>query len=97
MIPMTSILAYASILSGVLSAASWLRASVVKISMEEAVSTRNKKLAKEGKSPSFASVTLDGWDMAATFAAQAKWNSIGAALAAFSILTQTSAQWLSSL
>lgn len=77
-----------SALFGLLSAAGWLRAATVKVPHEEAMAQRAKAAAKKGEKPNFASVSLDGWDMSATFAAQARWNAIAAFLAACSILLQ---------
>lgn len=74
-----------SIILGFCSVAAWLYASVVKVSREEMVAERTKQAAKKGQKPNLAGVTLDGWDMSSTFAAQAKWNARGAALAACSI------------
>jgi len=85
-------LSICSIACGLLSAASWYRGSAVKVSHEKAMQARAKEAAKRGEKPNFASVSLDGWDMSATFAAQSKWNSIGAFFAACSILAQTIAQ-----
>ncbi|WP_147408745.1 hypothetical protein [Kushneria sinocarnis] len=81
-------LTVASIVSGFLSAASWLKASVVKISREEEVSRRKGEAEKKGVKPNLAGVTLDGWDMSGTFRIQAKWNSIAAILAAVTISLQ---------
>jgi hypothetical protein len=85
----------ASIFFGISSAASWLRASLAKVSHERAISLRTKAANRRGEKPNLASLSLDGWDMSATFAAQAKWNSIGALFAAFSISFQAVAQVLS--
>jgi hypothetical protein len=84
----------ASILFGLLSAASWFRASFAKVSHEDATKLRIKRAEKRGKKPNLASASLDGWDMSETFALQTKWNAIGAAFAASSILTQTLVQLL---
>ena len=78
----------ASVIIGLASAAAWLRAGVVKVSHESAMKERGQKAAAKGERPNLASVTLDGWDMSATFAAQSKWNAIGAVAAAVSILLQ---------
>lgn len=77
---------------GLLSAAGWLRAATVKVSHERAMAQRTEAAAKKGEKPNFASVSLDGWDMSATFTAQARWNSIAAFLAACSILFQAVSQ-----
>ena len=79
----------ASVALGLLSAASWLYASTVKITHEKAMKQRVRIAAKRGEKPNFASVSLDGWDMSATFSAQSKWNSIGAFCAAVSIILQS--------
>ncbi|WP_395757234.1 hypothetical protein [Achromobacter sp. EB05] len=77
-----------SILSGIISSACWFYASKVKIGGEEATAKRVKENIRKGEKPNYASVTLDGWDMSATFEAQALWNSRGAFFAAASILSQ---------
>ncbi|UIN23505.1 hypothetical protein [Herbaspirillum frisingense] len=87
-------LTMASIAFGFLSAGSWLRASFAKVSHEVAMEQRRKDALKRGQEPNYASVSLDGWDMSATFAAQAKWNGLGAFFAAFSILFQAVAPLL---
>jgi hypothetical protein len=84
-----------SIFLGVVSAASWLRASVAKVSHEDAMKSRIKAAAKRGEKPNLASVSLDGWDMSATFSMQARWNSLGALAAALSISFQILGQVLS--
>lgn len=81
-------LAYASILFGVISAVGWLRASTVKVTREQEVARRVKAAEKKGIKPNLSGVTLDGWDMSATFRAQTLWNSIAAISAAVSILLQ---------
>lgn len=73
-------LTIASIVIGLVSAASWLHASVVKVSHEAAMKGREKEAKKRGGKTNYASVSLDGWDMSATFSAQSKWNAIGAFL-----------------
>lgn len=81
-----------SIGSGLASAAAWFYASRVKISREKALSQRRRKAAKTGANPDLSGVTFDGWEIRETFVAQAKWNSVGAALAAIAILCQALAQ-----
>jgi hypothetical protein len=88
-------LTIASIAVGLVSAASWLRASVIKVSHEKAMKSREKEARKRGEKPNYASVSLDGWDMSATFSAQSKWNATGAFFAAISILLQATVQMLS--
>jgi hypothetical protein len=80
------------VIFGVLSAASWLRSSLVKVSHEKAMKLRAKEAVKRGEKPNFASISLDGWDMSATFAAQSKWNAYGALFAACSIFAQLLSQ-----
>ncbi|MGK5035694.1 hypothetical protein [Janthinobacterium sp. LB3P118] len=86
----------ASVVSGFMSAAAWLYASTVKISREEAVDQRKKEALRKGETPNLGSVSLDGWDMSATFSAQSKWNSCGAALAACAVGLQALGQALGS-
>lgn len=86
-----------SIFIGLISAASWLRASVIKISHEKAMKIREKEAEKRGEKPNYASVSLDGWDMSATFSAQSRWNAAGAFFAAISIMLQATAQMLGNL
>ncbi|WP_159957242.1 hypothetical protein [Pseudomonas sp. R76] len=88
-------LTLASILIGLCSAASWFYAGFVKVDHEKAVEDRLRKARKKGEEPNYASVSLDGWDMSATFSAQSKWNSLGALFAACSILLQAVAQVVS--
>lgn len=84
----------ASISFGVLSALAWLRSSTVKISHEKAMAKRRRNAEKKGLAPNYASASLDGWDMSATFAAQSKWGSIGAFLAACAVGLQAVGQYL---
>lgn len=86
-----------SIFIGLISAVSWLRASTVKVSHEKAMRIREREAKKRGEKPNYASVSLDGWDMSATFSAQSKWNATGAFFAAISILLQATAQMLGSV
>ncbi|WP_143493877.1 MULTISPECIES: hypothetical protein [unclassified Pseudomonas] len=83
-----------SIASGFVSAGSWLYASIVKVSHEKEMERRRKKAERKGEKPNYASVSLDGWDMSATFSAQSRWNAIGAIFAAISILLQALIQIL---
>lgn len=89
-----SILSIIAIASGFFSAACWLRASVVKVTLEKEVERRKLKAKKKGETPNLAGVSLDGWDMSATFRAQSFWNSIAAVSAAISISAQTLSQVL---
>ena len=84
-----------SIFTGILSAGGWFYASTVKVSHEKAMKAREKYARKRGEKPNYASVSLDGWDMSATFSAQSKFNAIGAFFAAISILLQATVQILS--
>jgi hypothetical protein len=86
------LLTTASVAAGLVSAGSWYRSSVVKVSHAKAMELRAKKAEKRGEKPNFSSVSLDGWDMSATFSAQSKWNAAGAFFAACSILAQSIAQ-----
>lgn len=74
------------------SAGAWLYASRVKVSREEALSQRRRLADKHGSTPDLSGVTFEGWEVRETLAAQSKWNSIGAVLAAASILSQALAQ-----
>jgi hypothetical protein len=56
---------------------------------------RAKEADKNRETPNFASVSLDGWDMSATFTAQSKSNAVGAFFAALSILLQAVVQLIS--
>lgn len=78
-----------TILFGFASAFSWLYASRVKVSREAMLAKRKKQEERDGLPLGMAGVSFDGWDMSATFAAQSKWNSIGAFCAALSISAQT--------
>ncbi|MGV2833760.1 hypothetical protein [Pseudomonas shirazensis] len=83
-----------SVASGFMSAGSWLYASIVKVSHEKEIERRRKKAERRGEKPNYASVSLDGWDMSATFSAQSRWNAIGAVFAAISMLLQALIQLL---
>lgn len=89
-----AIMVIISIASGFISAGSWLYASIVKVSHEKEMEHRRKQAERKGEKPNFASVSLDGWDMSATFSAQSRWNAIGAIFAAISILLQALIQLL---
>lgn len=78
------------------SAGAWLYASRVKVSREEALSRRRRAADRSGKAPDLSGVTFDGWEVRETLAAQSKWNSIGAVLAAVSILAQAVGQAIAS-
>lgn len=90
--PWIKCLTIVSIICGLLSAASWFRGSVVKVSHEKAMELRIRQAEKRGEKPNLSSMNFDGWDMSATFSAQSKWNTRGAFLAACSILMQSVAQ-----
>lgn len=49
---------------------------------------------KKSEKPNLVSISLDGWDMSATFAAQSRWNASGSAFAALSILLQSFSQMI---
>ncbi|WP_131173247.1 hypothetical protein [Phytopseudomonas dryadis] len=89
-----AIMVIASIVSGFISAGSWLYASIVKVSHEKEMERRRKKAERKGEKPNFASVSLDDWDMSATFSAQSRLNAIGAIFAAISIFLQAFIQLL---
>lgn len=86
-----------SIILGLTSASSWFYASKVKVDHKTAMAMRLKEANKKGEKPNFASVSLDGWDMSATFAAQSKWNAFGALFAAGSILLHTLSQLITNV
>jgi len=83
-----------SIASGLASAAAWLYASHVRVSREKALLLRRRAAAKTGERPDLSGVTFDGWEVRETLAAQSRWNSIGAVLAAVAIAFQAAAQAL---
>lgn len=87
----------ASAIFGFLSAFAWLYASRVKISRFQALARRKKEALLSGETPNLGGASLDGWDMSATFSAQAKWNSLGAALAAGAVGLQALGQALGSV
>ncbi len=89
------VLTILSIVSGLASAASWLYASRVKVSREQALKQRRNAAEKSGTTPYLGGVTFDGAEMRETLAAQSKWNSVGAVLAAIAVATQAVAQALS--
>ncbi|MBW3509552.1 MULTISPECIES: hypothetical protein [Janthinobacterium] len=90
-----SLMTIGSIGFGFTSAAAWLYASNVKVTHEQVIVQRKKDAILTGEVPDLGGVSLDGWDMSATFAAQAKWNSRGAALAACAVSLQALSQALS--
>jgi hypothetical protein len=83
-----------SIGCGLASSAAWLYASRVKVSREQALKQRRKRAEKDGTPPNLSGVTFDGAEMRETLAAQSKWNSIGAGLAAIAVAAQAAAQAL---
>ena len=83
---------WCAIAFGLLSAAAWFRAAVVKVSREAAVDRIEKKAKRSGVAPNFAGASFDGWDSRETMSAQYKWNSCAAVLAAFAIAFQATAQ-----
>ena len=89
---LASTLTWVAITLGFCSAAAWLRSSRVKVPVEEAIARRKKAAERSGEEPSGGYVSLDGWEMSETFAAQSRWNSIGALLAASSITLQAISQ-----
>lgn len=78
----------ASICFAFLSAAAWLRASVVKVSTEKEAARRIAKAQKAGAKLGLGGASLDGWDMSGTFRVQSIWNAAGSLMAAFSISLQ---------
>lgn len=78
-----------AIFFGFVSAGCWFYASFVKVDHKSAMSFRKKEVERKGEQPNYGSVSLDGWDMSATFKAQAKWNSFGAIFAALSVCCQS--------
>jgi hypothetical protein len=78
----------AAVIAALLSAAAWYRAATVKVTREQVVEARKKAALKKGEIPNLAGVTLDGADLSGTFAAQSKWNSVGAIGAAVTVLLQ---------
>lgn len=91
-----TLLTWIAIVLGFFSAASWLRASAVKVTTEKALARYRKEAERKGVPPFRGSASLDGWDMSATFVAQSKWNALGALLAASSITLQAISQLLAS-
>ncbi|QNM59303.1 hypothetical protein XHV734_0454 [Xanthomonas hortorum pv. vitians] len=86
------ILATISIASGLASAAAWIYASHVKVSRDKALSQRHRAAEKTSSTPDLSGVNFDGWEVRETLAAQSKWNSIGAVLAALAVLCQAVSQ-----
>jgi hypothetical protein len=87
-----SLLTVISIVFALASAGAWLYASRVKVSREKALLQRRRAVEKSGTKPDLSGVVFDDWEVRETLAAQSKWNSIGAALAAVAIFFQTLAQ-----
>lgn len=83
-----------SIFFGLASAGAWLYASRVKVSRNEALNQRRRNAEKNGAAPDLSGSTFDGWEVRETLAAQAKWNSTGALLAAVAVSSQAVAQML---
>ena len=92
MFDLASTLTWVAIALGFCSAAAWLRSSQVKVPVEEALARRKKAAERTGEKPTRGYVALDGWEMSETFAAQSRWSSIGALLAASSITLQAVSQ-----
>lgn len=88
-------LTVASVAFGFSSAGAWFYASTAKVSTDKMVARRKAKAVRTGETPNLASVSLDGWDMSSTFAAQSRWNAIGAVLAACAVGMQSIAQIVS--
>jgi len=86
------ILTIISIVCGLASAAAWLYASRVKVSRENALVQRRRAAEKNGTTPDLSGVEFNGMEVQETLAAQSKWNSIGATLAAIAVLCQALAQ-----
>ena len=84
----------ASIAFGLISSACWLYSAKVKVSWEKSVDMRRKEAKKTGAVPNLGGVSLDGWDMSATFTAQSKWSGRGAVFAALAIAAQSLQQIL---
>lgn len=81
-------LQWASLFFAALSACCWMRSATVKVTEEQELERRKRKAARLGEKPDLGGVSLDGWDMSATFAAQSKWNAGGAICAAAAVLLQ---------
>ena len=92
MIDWSSMLSWTAAVFGICSAAAWLRSSTVKVTVEEAMSRRKRTAERTGITLSHGYTSLDGWEMSETFAAQSRWNSLGAFLAASSITLQAISQ-----
>jgi hypothetical protein len=88
------LLAILSVVCGLASAAAWFYASRVKVTREQALEQRRRAAAKSGKEPYLGGMTFDGAEMRETLAAQSKWNSVGAVLAAIAVASQSLAQVL---
>lgn len=58
---------------------------------------RRKDAERKGTTPNYAGVSLDGWDMSATFGAQSRWGALGALLAACAVGLQALGQFLASV
>ncbi|MBD9354423.1 hypothetical protein [Methylomonas albis] len=89
-----SLLTVLSIVSGFASALAWLYASCVKVSREKALEDRRRTAERAGTAPDLSGISFDGWEVRETLAAQAKWNSIGAVLAAIAVFSQALEQAL---
>lgn len=83
-----------SLIAALGSAAAWLYASRVKVSEEDAQERIRKTAEKKGVKPNYTRMSFDGWDFRETLAAQAKWSSIGALLAAVAVAAQVISQIL---
>ena len=88
---------WGSVVFGLASAFAWFYASTIKVTRERVVAQRIKEAERNGEKPNLAGVTLDGWDMSGTFAAQSKWNACGAVLAACAIALQAVGNALASV
>ena len=91
---MSVVVQWASLIVAAISAGCWFRSAYVKVTREQEVARRQRVAAQTGAELNLAGVTLDGWDMSATLAAQSKWNAAGAIFAGIAVVLQAAAPLL---
>jgi hypothetical protein len=77
-----------SIVLAFLSAAAWMRASLIKVATDQEYRRRERKASRTGESVSYAAVEIDGVELGSTLRAQSRWNAIGAGIAASATMIQ---------
>lgn len=85
---METTLTVIAIVSGFASAGCWLKASVSKVTREQAVKKAEKVAERTGEPVQYPTVSYNGLDPYASIVLQSKWNAAGASLAALAVAAQ---------